>query len=152
MILSCGNKKLKFTVLGNPENLSPCYAERLLVAAGEAIKEQHWKMPHKDMPVELFITAYQETPKGVAKWKKEAATHNLIPPLKPIYDWRALSDCTELVLAKLAYESSDQIFKLHWELQYGEPRVEVELIAYYTDIGDIKAEVVKRNKGLVNSK
>lgn len=153
MILSCGNKELNFTVQGSPEVHSPtCYGERLLEAAMKATKDQHWMVLHSDMPVELFVTAYQEPPKGMAKWKKDAAVHGLIPPLRQEYGWAELTKCTIDLLHRVVYESKDQVFKIHWEVQYGEPKVDVKIIAYYTNIGDIKAEISKRNKGLVKSK
>ena len=154
MILSCGNKKLKFTVQGDPNNCYPtCYPERVIEAASEAIQEQHWTKAHRDMPVELTLIAYQEPPKSTARWKRDAAIHGLIPPLKQAYKWEILSKCTIDMLNNLAYESSDQVFKVNYEVRYSnEPKVEVELTGYFVSIGDVKAEVSKRNKRLVKSK
>ncbi|MBR5172549.1 MAG: RusA family crossover junction endodeoxyribonuclease [Phascolarctobacterium sp.] len=154
MILSCGNKKLKFTVQGDPNSYHPvCYAERVIKVALEAMQEQHWAKAHRDMPVELTLIAYQEPPKSTARWKREAATHGLVPPLKQAHKWSAITQCTMDMLSNLAYEDSNQVFKVNYEARYSdEPKVEVELVGYFVSIGDVKAEVSKRNKRLVKSK
>ena len=154
MILSCGNKKLKFVIQGDPNGYYPtCYAERVVKAASEAMQEQHWTKAHRDMPVELTLIAYQKPPKSTARWKREAAIHGLVPPLKQANKCSALTQCTLDMLNNVAYEDSNQVFKVNYETRYSdEPKVEVELVGYFVSIGDVKAEVSKRNKRLVKSK
>ena len=167
MILSCGNKKLSFTVLGKPQpqqrpkfnsftkaardpKASVDYKRNVSAMAMVAVNDSRWTLCHRDMPIEVNITSYRAIPTSTAKWKRDAAIHGLIPPLTKGGDLDNIAKGILDAMTGIVYEDDSQVFKLNCESRYSEtPRVEVEVVAYFTNIGDIKAkssELAKKNK------
>ena len=167
MILSCGNKKLNFTVLGKPQpqqrpkfnsftkaardpKASVDYKRNVSAMATMAVQDSNWNICHRDMPIEITLISYRAIPTSVPKWKKDAAVYGLMPPLTKGGDLDNIAKGILDAMTGIVYEDDSQVFKLNCESRYSEtPRVEVEVVAYFTNIGDIKAkcsELAKKNK------
>lgn len=167
-ILSCGQKTLKFEVLGKPQpqqrprftrftkrphdpKASVDYKANVSAMATIAVQSARWNICHRDMPVEVRISSYRAIPKGVALWKKRAATHGLIPPLTKGGDLDNIAKGILDAMTGIVYEDDAQVFKLSCESFYSDhPRVEVEVIGYFTDISEIKDKImqeIKKEKG-----
>ncbi len=166
-ILSCGQKVLKFTVLGKPQpqqrprfnsftkraydpKASVDYKANVSAMATIAIQEQHWTMAHRDMPLEVRLVSYRSIPAGMPQWKKRAARHGYFPPLIKGGDLDNLAKGVLDAMTGIVYEDDAQVFRLDCESRYGEqPRVEVEVIGYFTNIGEIKEKInleIKKEK------
>ena len=167
MILSCGNKKLKFTVLGKPQpqqrpkfnsftkavrdpKASVDYKRNVGAMAMVAVQDSNWTLCHREMPIEVTIVSYRAIPTSTAKWKKDAAIHGLIPPLTKGGDLDNIAKGILDAMNGIVYEDDAQVFKLNCESRFSEtPRVEIEVTAFFTNIGDIKAkcsELAKKKK------
>ena len=167
MILSCGSKKLKFTVLGKPQaqqrpkfnsftkrahdpKESAEYKSNVRAMATVAVLENNWTMCHREMPVSVNIISYRPIPTSVPIWKKNAASHGLIPPLGRNADIDNVMKGILDAMNGVVYEDDCQVFKLTGESRYSDvPRVEIEVEAYFVSIGDVKAkcsELAKKNK------
>ncbi len=158
-ILSCGEKTLKFTVLGTavPQKRprfsfkthkayepkeSKDYKSNINAMATIAVQEQHWNICHREMPVAVRLTIYRSIPSGMPQWKKRAARYGYFPPLTRNSDIDNIAKVVLDAMAGIVYEDDAQVFKLDCESRYGEqPRVEVEVIGYFTNIGEIKDKI-----------
>lgn len=158
-IMHCGQKTLKFTVLGTavPQKRprfsfkshkayepkeSKDYKSNVNAMATIAIQEQHWNICHREMPVEVCLTIYRSIPSGMPQWKKRAAVYGYIPPLKKNADIDNIAKLVLDAMTGVVYEDDCQVFKLNCESKYSEqPRVEVEIIAYFTNVGEIKEKI-----------
>jgi Holliday junction resolvase RusA-like endonuclease len=167
MILTCGSKKLKFTVLGKPQaqqrpkfnsftkrahdpKESAEYKSNVRAMATVAVLENNWNICHREMPVSVNIISYRPIPTSVPIWKKNAAIHGLIPPLGRNADIDNVMKGILDAMNGVVYEDDCQVFKLTGESRYSDvPRVEIEVEAYFVSIGDVKAkcsELAKKNK------
>lgn len=167
MILSCGSKKLKFTVLGIPRaqqrprfnsftkrahdpKESAEYKSNVRAMATVAVLDNKWTMCHKEMPVAVNIISYRPIPASAPVWKKNAAKYGLIPPLSRNSDIDNVMKSLLDAMNGVVYEDDCQVFKLSGESRYSDtPRVEIEVEAFFMSIGDIKAkcsELAKKKK------
>lgn len=171
MILTCGKKILKFEVLGKPQpqqrpkfnsftksardpKASVDYKNNVRAMATIAVQQSHWSLCHKDMPIEVTLISYRNIPNSVPLWKKQAAICGLIPPLTKGGDLDNIAKGILDAMTGIVYEDDSQVFKLNCESRYSEqPRVEVEIVGYFTNIGDIKERIkVMQKKGMADEK
>ena len=170
MILSCGSKKLKFTVLGKPQaqqrpkfnsftkrahdpKESAEYKSNVRAMATVAVLENNWTMCHREMPVSVNIISYRPIPTSVPMWKKNAAIHGLIPPLGRNADIDNVMKGILDAMNGVVYEDDCQVFKLTGESRYSDvPRVEIEIEAYFVSIGDVKEKAAALRKTAAKKK
>lgn len=168
MILTCGKKILRFEVLGKPQpqqrpkfnsftksardpKASVDYKSNVRAMATIAVQDNRWALCHRDMPIEVTIVSYRGIPSSVPQWKKNAAVYGLIPPLTKGGDLDNIAKGILDAMTGIVYTDDSQVFKLNCESKYSEqPRVEVEVVAYFTNIGDIKEKtsvLTRKEKG-----
>lgn len=150
-------KVLNFAVLGNPKGQGrPRFSTkggfvRAYDAKGskeekdtvrsvvqQAIVEQHWNMPGVDMPISIEIHAYKQPPSGLQKWLRIAGVNDLVNPLsKPDID--NIAKLYMDAMNGIVYPDDKQVFDMHVVRHYSDtPRVEVTVIGFFLNIGDIK--------------
>lgn len=162
-LMFCGSKVLKFSVDGEPvpqgrprfgkggvvyEPSKCTHAKANIRAVAEReMVVQGFAMAHKDMPIVASFTFYKSVPTSKPVWWKKAAKHGLVAPVVRNSD---IDNCIKLCLDAIngvAFYDDAQVCEVHALARYSEkPRVDIEIKALYTNIGDIK-NATKRLEG-----
>lgn len=160
-IVHCGKKELKFVVEGEPVSqgrprftrFGKPYEEKKCTEAKEKIKEiaesemynQGYTIAVAGMPVVLSCVFYLPIPSNKRKWWKVAAELGMIAPSVKKKD---VDNCFKLVsdaINGVCYHDDSQIVEIHGVAKYSDdPRTEVTVEAYYTNVGDVMDEAKKR--------
>lgn len=152
-MLSCGDKNLGMEIRYIPQPLPSDFQKQIKKFVEETVAKHQWVICHKDVPVEVRFTCFHEPPKNIPKWKKDAVTFGLLPPLNVAEPWSELIKAFLSAMKGLVYESEKQVFRIVCESACSpDSRFSVEVTKFFTNISDIKAEISKQRKRSIAKK